>query len=45
MWFSEHVALYRLAQQAINTSRPLMKTLIAFGLKEELHGFKGLDTI
>ena len=42
-WLSERVALYRLVQQAINTSPSLVKTLVVLGLKEELLGFEGLD--
>jgi lysophospholipase L1-like esterase len=43
-WLSEHLMLYRLTQQAINTHRSLVKALVALGLKEELEGFHSLDT-
>lgn len=42
-WLSEHVALYGLVRSAINTNRSLSKTLVALGLRGELHGFEGLD--
>lgn len=43
-WLSDRIALYRLAQQAINTNRSLVTALVALGVKEELHGFDGVDT-
>jgi hypothetical protein len=43
IWLSEHLVLYQVAQQAINTNRTLIKAFIAIGLKEELEGFEGLD--
>lgn len=42
-WLSSHIVLFQLAQQAINTYRSLVKTLVAVGLKEELDGYVDLD--
>jgi lysophospholipase L1-like esterase len=44
VWLAHRLVLYGLAQQAINTNRPLVKTLVTLGLKEGLRGFDGLDT-
>jgi hypothetical protein len=43
-WLEEHLILYQLARQAINTNKPLVNALVRMGLKDKLLGFEGLDT-
>ena len=42
-FLSDHLRVYRAAQEAVNAHKPLARAAVWMGLKDELAGFDGLD--